>query len=558
MALTLPTSTDTPGSFSSSAVGANVNASFTRDAKFTVQSGAGEKSGIGGAALSANGDYIVVGNRAPGAVAHTHASGGFPYVLTRTGNTFTTQTTLTSNTNHAVYSQYGNGPDTFGAYDDNPHHRSVSIDEAGETIAVTGGNYGHPDAGRTEIFERTGSTWNRVFANGGETNSQIGYYGTILSGDGNRCITAGKSSANGRSKNYIFHKTGSTWAYFGQLNTPTSGQHAQFGIAGNIVLDNAGEKFCLLNDGQRSGQGNNNTDKVVKIFTGRYNTSSNLWNISAVQTYDQSGQHASMAQALGMSKDGNYLGIYFRHHDSDDNAGRVAILKWNSSTNSWDQQAVVSGQDGATDDGATIGRSMSFNYDGSILVLSGNAAGGKYWYTFERSGSTWSLLKKQNVTSGLSGNYANALSSDGKHLILTAWAAFSNEGSVEYWVPTGTIPSNLADGTIHTHQGRKFKWNAGKGRWRPEKASDRDNVSSTRNRNSGVGSAILESDNDLVIDGVTVSVDAFAGRTETYANASIFPFSNLQSGDQAIALDTGYLYVTDGSGWFKVANSQPV
>ena len=552
MALSLPTSTATPGSFSSSSVGANVNASFVRDAKFTVQSGAGEKSGIGGAALSANGDYIVVGNRAPGAVGHTHASGGFPYVLTRTGNTFTTQTTLTSNTNHAIYSQYGNGPDTFGAYDDNPHHRSVSIDEAGETIAVTGGNYGHPMAGRTEIFERSGSTWTRAFANGGETNSSIGYYGTILSGDGNRCISAGKGS-NGRSKIYIFAKTAGNWSYIGQNNTPYAG--GNFGIAGNIVFDNAGEKFVVLNDGQHPTEGNNNTNKTVKIYTSRWNGSAFA---GAMQTYDQSGQHASVAQALGMSKDGNYLGIYFRHHDSDDYAGRVAILKWNSSTNVWDQQAVVNGSDGAADDGATIGRSMSFNYDGSLLILSGNAQEGKYWYAFERSGSTWSLLKKQAVTPGLTGNYANALSSDGKHLILTAWGAFSNEGAVEYWVPTGTTPSNLVDGTVHTHEGRRFKWNAGKGRWRPEKASDRDGVSSTRKRSRGVENAQLESDNDLVIDGVSVSVDAFVGRTETYANASIFPFSSLQSGDQAIALDTGYLYVTDGSGWFKVANSQPV
>ena len=120
------------------------------------------------------------------------------------------------------------------------------------------------------------------------------------------------------------------------------------------------------------------------------------------------------------------------------------------------------------------------------------------------------------------------------------------------------LPSAPADGAEHTHQGRKFKFNASKGRWRPAKASDRDGINTTRNRNSGIGSALLESDNDLNVDGVTVSIDAFAGRTETYANASIFPFSSLQSGDQAIALDTGYLYVTDGSGWFKVANSQPV
>ena len=120
------------------------------------------------------------------------------------------------------------------------------------------------------------------------------------------------------------------------------------------------------------------------------------------------------------------------------------------------------------------------------------------------------------------------------------------------------LPTTPSDGQVVTHQGRKFKWNAGKGRWRPEKASDLDGISSTRKRSRGIQNAQLESDLDLNIDGVTVSIDAFAGRTETYANASIFPFSSLQSGDQAIALDTGYLYVTDGSGWFKVANSQPV
>tara|TARA_B100001093_G_scaffold519345_1_gene607902 strand:+ start:1602 stop:1979 length:378 start_codon:yes stop_codon:yes gene_type:complete len=120
------------------------------------------------------------------------------------------------------------------------------------------------------------------------------------------------------------------------------------------------------------------------------------------------------------------------------------------------------------------------------------------------------------------------------------------------------LPSSPSDGAEHTHEGRKFKFNASKGRWRPAKASDLDGISSSRKRSRGVENAQLESDLDLNIDGVTVSIDAFAGRTETYANASIFPFDSLQSGDQAIALDTGYLYVTDGSGWFKVANSQPV
>ena len=70
------------------------------------------------------------------------------------------------------------------------------------------------------------------------------------------------------------------------------------------------------------------------------------------------------------------------------------------------------------------------------------------------------------------------------------------------------LPSSPSDGAEHTHEGRKFKFNASKGRWRPAKASDLDGISSSRKRSRGVENAQLESDLDLNVDGVTVSVDA--------------------------------------------------
>jgi hypothetical protein len=121
-----------------------------------------------------------------------------------------------------------------------------------------------------------------------------------------------------------------------------------------------------------------------------------------------------------------------------------------------------------------------------------------------------------------------------------------------------SLPSSPSNGQEHSHEGRTFTYNTNKGRWRPATAASLDGVSTTRTRSSGIENTSLAANNNLNIDGVTVSVDAFAGRTETYANASIFPFTSLTSGDQAIAEDTGYLYVTNGAGWYKVANSQPV
>jgi hypothetical protein len=544
MALSLPTTSNTIGAFSNSVAAANLTlTAFTRDSKFLHANGQNEMTGVS-VAISANGDYAVVGNRAQKAGTANEVK-GFPYILSRSGNTWSTMTTLVVQTSANTTNNY----DQYSGWNDNNWARNVAIDNDGSTVVISGRNGGsNSNAGRVEIWERSGSNW--TFSNGfdGGTGDQIGVNGVVLSGDGTSLIAGGVDTI-GR-----YTKSGSVWSQ-DFLNDTASG----IGLGGSVDYDKAGTKFVHLNSW---ALGNNTSITTVKLQTSYWTGST--W-ANTTQTIDQTGYQASRSKALRMSGDGNYLAVHFDDNAAADGEGRMHMFVWDSSNNDWDSQAVISGKAGTNG----WGTSPSLNYDGTKFVSGGNAGSNNPWIAFKRSGSTWSQEKQTNwPQSSMTGYGITELSNDGMHLLLAAPQTYhdsssygnggTQKGMVEYWVPTGIAASAVVDGSTHTHQGRRFRYNSAKGSWRPATAASLDGVSTTRTRSSGIENTSLAANNNLNIDGVTVSVDAFAGRTETYANASIFPFSSLTSGDQAIAEDTGYLYVTNGAGWYKVANSQPV
>jgi len=574
MALSLPSAANVVGSFVTTTNTANLTPLIVGAGRHSnLQSSVGNNDFQGhGMRMSANGDYAIIANRANTGNGCT----GRPIIYKKTGDVWTIDTTFIPS-----YMFRMGANDRYGDFAE-VQKKGVDIDEAGET-AIVGCSAGTTD-GAIDVWTRSGASWshNAFLDDGGQ---RLGEHGVAISGDGNTII----ASCGNDQRLAMWTKSGSSWSQQSDLYTGTNGGSGigpggyAVGI-GSISINNDGTRIACL-DLQRNDN-DFNIGKRARLQTFYYDGSA--WQ-SHLQIIDQTGHSSAESQAyhIEISNDGIYVIVSFRD-GTVDFTGRFHVFKWNGS-NAYVEESVI---DNATAGGATtnngmyIGRHFRLNYDGSVLVAIGNTNGSQgnpnhngrtqtqqAWYIYERTGSTWTFKAKHTHVNGLNSIGDIELSSDGKHILVSAPnARYSstgyglagglgneiNQGSVEYFKPTGEIASSLADGDIHTHQGRKFKYNAAKGRWRPAKASDLDGISSSRKRSRGVQNAQLESDLDLNIDGVTVSIDAFAGRTETYANASIFPFSSLQSGDQAIALDTGYLYVTDGSGWFKVANSQLV
>jgi len=560
MALSLPTTSNTPGGLSNVALVANVGNLFSSDSNFASSNTYADKVGRS-SAISANGDYLLLSTSAtPVGKSYTQNIGGVVVLYTRSGNTWTQDRSFVSGDLVS-----GSNYNRFGEYNDRKGSRSVSMDDAGETIAMVGGeNYNN---GRIEFWGRSGSTWSRTNSFDGSSNEYLGLNGMQLAGDGNSAIVFTASAI----KRYI--KSSGSWSADSTHGsyTPTSSS----GTTSNEIWNNENFHVGYNTDGTKYVWPSQGPTGTIRINTRYYDGSS--WQTSTLTTVDMSSIVGGSPTGIGrftMSQDGNYCFVSW--FDNNLYSG-IANFVWNSGTNTWTQQQFfdLSGQ--RSD--ARIGYSgpLLTNEDGSKLVAGGDLDNGArdkdyMWRCWERSGSTWTEKNKYHYLNGnqlngqtvaqanngpsSAGDSASAgvMSKDGLHIVFTHPDAVDNGALVSHFQATGITQSSVSNGQIATHQGRRFRYNSAKQRWTPANKVNLTGVETTRTRTAGVASSDLSGET-LSINGLTVDVGEFAGKTTTYANASIFPFSSLQAGDQAIALDTGYLYVTDGSGWFRVANS---
>jgi len=523
MALSLPTTSNTTGSWSNAAVSNTLTNTFwTRDSKFeydgTHATPAGRFESAGrDIAISANGDYAIVGNKAH---ARNGAEKGFPYIIARSGNTWTQQASLS---NQSPYELSGNraslGENKYGYAGDGSYrnYHGIDIDDAGDTVVVNGKNYNQNNyAARVEVWERSGNTWSFSAGIDGLSEERLAWEGIRIAPDGLSFVTR-----NGNGRSTRFEKIAGTWT--------RDSNHSNVSFGENVVCNNS--KFA----------GVTTSTILTKYWDGSSWISTSSVSYASVITTLNYGSYGANWQLNGsaMSSDGNYLFINAGSYTL--NEASIIIYQWDASTNNWVYSTTLPA---LTAGGWRAVTRVSVNSDATKMLVTGASA--TNWYSYERSGSTWT--KKDFSRTYSTG--AIALSDDGLHAL--QGNAGSNE--VEYFEPTGVIASAISNGSVVAHQGRRFRWNAGKNRWTPANKVNLTGVTTSRSRSAGVASSSLSGET-LSINGLTVDVGEFAGKTTTYANASIFPFSSLQAGDQAIALDTGYLYVTDGSGWFRVANS---
>ena len=125
-------------------------------------------------------------------------------------------------------------------------------------------------------------------------------------------------------------------------------------------------------------------------------------------------------------------------------------------------------------------------------------------------------------------------------------------------MPVIDFPSNPSNNELFITQGKAMRYISNKNKWKQVTTLTQGQVTSLENRSVGVSSMSV-SGNTLVIQKddssyANVSLASFAGNILTnYASASQLPMTNLVSGTQVYVTDTDSLFITDGSGWFKVA-----
>jgi hypothetical protein len=120
------------------------------------------------------------------------------------------------------------------------------------------------------------------------------------------------------------------------------------------------------------------------------------------------------------------------------------------------------------------------------------------------------------------------------------------------------FPSSPSNNQLFVAEGKAMRYVASKGKWKQVSTLTSSQITDLEARTVGVSSMSI-SGNTLVIQKddssyANVSLASFAGnKLTTYANASILPLSDLVSGTQVYVEDTDSLYITDGSGWYKIA-----
>ena len=125
-------------------------------------------------------------------------------------------------------------------------------------------------------------------------------------------------------------------------------------------------------------------------------------------------------------------------------------------------------------------------------------------------------------------------------------------------MPVIDFPSNPSNNELFIAQGKAMRYNANKNKWRQVTTLSSNQITDLENKTIGV-SALSISGNTLVVQKddssfANVSLAPFAGNILTnYASASQLPTTGLVAGSQVYVTDTDSLFITDGSGWYKIA-----
>tara|TARA_R100001510_G_C7643534_1_gene201040 strand:+ start:142 stop:1374 length:1233 start_codon:yes stop_codon:yes gene_type:complete len=316
-------------------------------------------------AMSEDGSTIAFGN-------YTEPYGysyGRVYVYVRSGNTWSSQATITVSS--SINARSGN---------------SIALSGDGNTLVI-GRYYENNNSGRVYVYTRSGTSWTQRADFAGSNTGSGDEFGSnvAISKDGTTlAVTAPNedTTASNSGALYVFTGSGSSWSQqSGVLKSNSVNQNDQLGG----YYDDFDHQLDISNDGntiivgeQNSHQGSNTGNALIFVRSGTSWSRQATLASSDIETSDNFGYH------VAISGDGDTVAVGAPRHNS--NTGGVYVFTRSGS--SWSQQANIEGE-GSNN---YFGRAVSLNEKGTALLIGAplyNSYRGRV-YLYQGSGSSWS------------------------------------------------------------------------------------------------------------------------------------------------------------------------
>ncbi len=355
----------------------------------------------------------------------------------------------------------------------NPNRRaafgySVSLNSDGNTLAVgayrennqaTGINSGQIgsaiESGAAYVFRFNANAWQQQAYIKASNNAAYSEFGTAvdLSADGNTLAVGARrenTSGNGSGAAYVFRfTTSNTWIQqaFLKASNPNSGDTfgEDLGISGDgntLAVGTPGEDSNAM--GINGAQNNNSATASGAVYLFRFSTSTNVW---AQQSYIKASNAAASSgfgEAVRLNGDGNTFVVGASARSNQE--GAVYVFRYNTSSNTWSEQAFLRASNAEAGD--QFGGSVSLSLDGNTFVVgaehedgstvgirSGNNNGTSNSgaaYVFEFSNGSWvqqAYIKAADPAVNAIFGESVSISNDGATVAVGANGVSSNTGA---------------------------------------------------------------------------------------------------------------------------------
>jgi hypothetical protein len=354
--------------------------------------------------ISSDGTYAIAGAWRADTIR------GSAYIFTRSGSTWTQQAKIVAS-DRAINDEFG---------------FSVAINSDG-SYAIIGAVSKNTDEGAAYIFTRSGSTWTqqaKILAS--DTTTDIDFGSSVAINPDATYAVVGALGADGSNTGavYVFTRSGSTWTQQQKISNPNA-----------TNFDNFGKRVSINSDGSYIIASNQFEDTEGSAAGGAYvfTRSGSTWTQQSriistdIQAADQFGadveinSDATYAIVGAVSEDGGA-------GDPISNCGSAYIFTRSGST--WTQQARLQASDAQIND--QLGTSVSINSDATYAIVSTVGEDGGVGdpiatagaaYIFERSGSTWTQVRKLTASDAQASDQFGgsvSISSDGTYAIVGA------------------------------------------------------------------------------------------------------------------------------------------
>ena len=340
------------------------------------------------------------------------------------------------------------GADIDGSNNDDYFGNAVSLSADGTIMAVGAWQYGNHNTGQVSFYKYSSGSWSALGSSitGSEQHSYFGY-SVSLNADGTRVAIGaygaddGAGARSGRVQ--VYEYSSSTWS---QLGSDISGEYYEDYSGWSVSLNDAGSIVAIGSHRHKTGGHTGTENGRIQVYEYSSSTWSQLGSdIDGVNAGEHFGYDVSL----------NYDGTILAG-GAGQTTGYVRIYQYISG--SWTQLGdTIVGDSFSGGSSDMAGRSISLNYDGTIVAIgaSGNNGAGTDSGTtriYKYSTSTWSQLGSDidGETAWDYSGYDVALNNDGDIIAIGAHynnGNGSNSGHVRIYKYTNSSWSQICTDT---------------------------------------------------------------------------------------------------------------